>query len=356
MSIDTQKSTIESKKEIPKAVMFVAAFVMGLTLNAAAIDTAVEYATQEIMWPNDEARITVLDVPYNESTSVMTVVFEGFGQKSAHDISEVLSPTLSKLGPVAYADYPDSGFGDDRGMLQVLGTEIKDTMHEYDKTELVVVARSIGGLILLNTLPYLNGVDIETVFLDCSPLVTSDAKEAMQAQIALWTKPFPHGFPHKIGIELYNSIFKYPDPNVPLYTKITESIRIAKSGVAPQLGIDQLEIMNSSKLDYLKQFILPNTKFVYLRPDNVDNDNTVYIEPAIKGWDKLVNGNMAVLDIPNGGHANPTVRPDEYNSVINAWLFPNELASKGITKISLTNIQKAPTDELGPVALEKPSN
>lgn len=292
----------------------VAAFALFITSSAGF--AVADKVAGEIVWHGKQTEIVALNEQEHTNGDNQWIVIPGLGVQSGEGIAAVLEDTLGKTGDIAYAQYSDDGISP----LE-LADGINSFVKKQHKTTISFYAHSMGGEIMLRTLPYLNKeFKINTIVFDCTPASIYDAKSAAAPIMGSIAPAYGGGLFTKAATEILNNTVLHENADLSLLDQVKDAFRVTLTGSSPRLWSNQMGILKTTDISDYKEYLLDIPNIYYVMPDNPISDDTVYTRASLAEWQRLLNNSVTTIVVKGGGHANATDRPNEYKQALTPYL------------------------------------
>lgn len=296
--------------------------------SAAILNT--DAASSYVFWPPSETRIQVLTnnigngtgVPVDDNRKKMSAVLGGIGVQNSCGIAMSLSPSLGK-----YSDVYCFQYSNDDLKLDVVEKEIFDEYKKGRYKELIVYGHSMGGLDITNGINELQneGVNVSTVFLDCSPSDAESVKSPGETMVKIspYFKNRAFGVITKLAVQTYTWLYGTEKrPQNTLKHQFSDAVRVTMDDTSPRTWLNQAASLNSNGIEAINRPIR-NVKAVYFLPDDIEKDSVIKDADASRRYGKIYP-NYEVVPILTQKHASPTVYSYEYNQAILKILAKNK--------------------------------
>ncbi len=300
----------ESNKEL-KLYKGLIGIALGITA-LAALDVAHPFKKYE----RSDTKVTLLESSYRPDNTTNTLFLGGFGCYSGETAATTLEPVFSNSSNVMVAEYSRKGLKPSELMHDFV-----KKCHDMSISDVIIYAHSMAGTVYLNSLPYLQELNIKKVILDSSPFGMQDVKDNQILAQAWALSHYPGGsFTQILGETAHTLMNKIP--NKPIIEQIKESLTRATTGTSPRLKASQIGLLHFTNPNDYKKYLQPETEYAYLCATDSETDGTVDIDHAIPSWDEYIGGGLHVVRMADTGHANPVERPTEYLRASQDFLRP----------------------------------
>lgn len=324
-------------------------FVFVLLTAVAASGYVVLRTDQQVsaivVWPTAGSQFVEwggsVDDPDYRST--MTIVAAGLNRKSGNLVAAALSPSLTGPDARVFSLVYGSGIYDED-----VEAKFDALFQRYQPRRLVLFGNSMGGDVLLNIAGHFQQrfadprqyppghlmPQIDTIYLDCTPMGAADVRSAARARADFLTGlseavGTDGGAVTRLAAELLVqrkqwSTGRYPFLRVDGHRfayKWSEVWRekLNPTGVSTALVRDQYGVIRRFDAARVLGRLPSGTDLVYLRPEVGADDNTVnvdQVETVLTRLAKADDLDLRVIDIPGGSHASAIRDADRYNAAM----------------------------------------
>lgn len=324
-------------------------FVLVLLAAVAASGYVVLRTDQQVseivVWPTAGSQFVEMggsaDDPGYRST--MTIVAAGLNRKSGNLVADALTPSLSGPDTRVFSLVYGSGIYDED-----IDAKFDALFQRYQPRHLVLYGNSMGGDVVLNIAEHFQqrfadprqyppgrlAPEIDTIYLDCTPMSTADVRSSARARADFLT-----GLTEAVGTDggaatrltaemlvqrKQWSSGRYPFLRVDGHRfayKWAEVWRekLNPTGVSTALVKDQYGVIRRFDASGVLGRLPEGTDVVYLRPEVGADDNTInvdQVETVLTRLSTAADLDLTVIDIPGGSHASAVRDADRYNEAM----------------------------------------
>jgi pimeloyl-ACP methyl ester carboxylesterase len=294
----------------------------GRTLFKTALVTSgvinVDTFAGDVLWGSRSAAIGTLENPEaaHWHPKRWTFVTGGWNIPRVSPIAEAIAPSMTAFSQVAYIEDSNRDFD-----IEKTKAKLRAFVKSNDVREAYLYGHSMGGMEAIELGAHLAemGVFVPAIVRDCSPTSFLDIRDVKQrcAGVLATADDYKARFGPlvRMGIEM---VIRFTDGRSDVGRIIEDSIReIAPANCSNAFVMAQAKYMYQFDITKFSDSFDPNTKFVLLHPDKMQEDQTINNETSII---RLKAGlpNHEVIEQPviGGGHADPTSVPDAYNRAL----------------------------------------
>jgi pimeloyl-ACP methyl ester carboxylesterase len=326
---------------------------VALTLVIAAFGYVLLRFDQRIaavlIWPSAGAQFVEIGPVSIEGDrrDTMVIVAGGLNRRNGNVVAAALTPSLGgnqvRIFSLSYGN----------GIYEADIIQKFDTLFtRYQPRRLILFGSSMGGDVMLTIAAHFQQTfglperyvvpqltpQLVAVYLDCTPLSTSDVRAAARARADLLT-----GLTEKLGTdggagvrlttELLATRRQWSSGYPPFLDISPDDLtykwdevwreKLGPGGVSTALVKDQYGVIRRFDANRVLGALLPGTRLVYLRPADAAADETVDVAQVMTRLRTLSVDDeldLTVLTIPGGGHASAARDSDRYNPLIRADL------------------------------------
>ncbi len=345
--------------------------LFGMLYGALQIDQQISTV---LVWPGEGARFVEVgdsarDRGYRDS---MVIVAGGLNRKSGNLVGAALLPSVGGPDARVFSLIYGSGIFDDN-----VNAKFDELFRQYQPTRLVFVGSSMGGDVVLNIAAHFQQTftdpesyppgriipAIDGVYLDCSPMGTSDVRYEARTKADFLT-----GLTETLGTDggaatrliaemlaqrKQWSVGNYPFLQVSLFDfeykfKQVWREKLNTRGVSTALVKDQYGVIRRFDAERVLNGLPPGTDLVYLRPERAEDDNTIDVQRVEQRLRVLAVGadlDLSVILIPGGSHASAARDSSVYNPLISAHV--QQVERDRVTKLVIEGAPRVPVRRQG---------
>jgi pimeloyl-ACP methyl ester carboxylesterase len=282
-----------------------------IAVTVALADTL----TGEMIWDGTNPEIHTIDNP--EAKRLMpdtyTLVCGGFNVSNFEGLGEAVDAISPGYGPVAYLEYPDGGIS-----INDIVRTAREFIHKNKVKHLRLYGHSMGGMIAVEVAAQLKDeVEVEAIFLDCTPASDDDIRERGQlgtfALATAYDLGLSLGPATRFVVETVASITNGDKDYLGACRSAADKVTSNKI-CSNKLVESEGSIMRTFKASNYKDRFDRRTVILRLRPADYGDDKTVNNETSLPRWREGLN--HAVHDVPirGSGHADPGQRCSQYKT------------------------------------------
>jgi pimeloyl-ACP methyl ester carboxylesterase len=305
--------------------------LLGVGAVAAGVTLGADTAVGDLIWGGTNPEIGVLDNAEAKRLfpDTYTLVMSGFSIADVKGLAESVNPALRMFGQVGYIKNGNSGL-----QIEDMKRETVSFARAVGAKTIRFYGHSMSGMEAAELGAHLqsNGVDVDALYLDCTPKSYLDVRGDKQTGtdvLTLMDNMKIHGGP-LLRFLVETGMRVFTDHRDDYLQICREALgQIAPDSCSNTLIEDQARYIRQFDADQFAGAFKPTTGIIKLQPEDLSRDTTIDNALALPAWRDTFSrleprryhdevSGVIRASVPNGSHADPNLCPDYIPTMIAA--------------------------------------